>query len=173
MSGVINSDSKIFDGNSNVTLDTTVSPSIITSSTNYPGLAGAELTADPTDQILVYSSVQLANGNGNGLFNITKEAFLADLYTSILVTGMIIPYAGTVAPNGWLFCDGTPQDRYGPITSNLYSVIGTQYGARNANEFLLPNLNGPSSNGPFTLYTNSSTYLTSQGPVGVRYIIRL
>jgi len=86
---------------------------------------------------------------------------------------MIIPYAGTVAPNGWLFCDGTPQDRYGPITSNLYSVIGTQYGARNANEFLLPNLNGPSSNGPFTLYTNSSTYLTSQGPVGVRYIIRL
>jgi hypothetical protein len=173
MSGVINSDSKIFDGNYNITLDTTVSPTIITSTTNYPGLSGTEITADPTDQILIYSGVQLSYGNGTGLFNITKQAFLADLYTSILVTGMIIPYGGTEAPPGWLFCDGTPQDRYGPVTSNLYSVIGTQYGARNENEFLLPNLNGPSNNGPYTLYTSSSTYLKSQGPVGVRYIIRL
>ncbi len=55
-------------------------------------------------------------------------------------TGMLADFAGTVAPSGWLVCDGSAisQTTYAP----LYSVIGTTWntGGEGAGNFRLPAL---------------------------------
>jgi len=53
--------------------------------------------------------------------------------------GEIRIFAGTFAPSGWHFCDGSSLS----IAQNtvLYSLIGTTYGG-SATNFNLPNLNG-------------------------------
>ncbi len=40
-----------------------------------------------------------------------------------LASRMIVPYAGSTAPDGWLLCDGSAVST--TTYSNLYSVIGT------------------------------------------------
>lgn len=67
--------------------------------------------------------------------------------------GMVMPYAGPTAPDGWLLCDGTLQDR--TTYALLFAVVGHtyNYGAGNggtgaagsdpgSNQFYLPNLKG-------------------------------
>ena len=56
-----------------------------------------------------------------------------------LPAGMIVPYAGSTAPDGWLLCDGSAVST--TTYSNLYSVIGTTYGGSGSN-FNLPDLRG-------------------------------
>jgi microcystin-dependent protein len=41
--------------------------------------------------------------------------------------GVIAPYGGTAAPDGWLLCDGTAYNR--TTYSELFTAIGTAYGA--------------------------------------------
>lgn len=55
--------------------------------------------------------------------------------------GTIVVFAGTVAPDGWLLCDGSEVSRasYGP----LFAVVGTIYGQGDrVNTFALPELRG-------------------------------
>ena len=55
--------------------------------------------------------------------------------------GMIMPFAGTVAPTGWLMCDGSAVSR--STYSALYDAIGTAYGPGDGSTtFNLPNLKG-------------------------------
>jgi microcystin-dependent protein len=55
--------------------------------------------------------------------------------------GTIIPYAGSEAPAGWLFCDGQEVSR--TEYAKLFAVIGTTYGAGDGSTtFNLPNLKG-------------------------------
>ena len=52
--------------------------------------------------------------------------------------GTIELYGGTVAPNGWLFCDGGSISR--TLYSDLFAVIGTNYGGGDGSTtFALPN----------------------------------
>lgn len=55
-------------------------------------------------------------------------------------TGEIRMFAGTFAPMGWRFCDGTLLS----ISSNevLFSLIGTTYGGDGQTTFALPDLRG-------------------------------
>jgi len=54
-------------------------------------------------------------------------------------TGVILPYAGSSAPTGYLKCDGSAISR--STYANLYSVIGTTYGSGDGSTtFNLPNL---------------------------------
>jgi hypothetical protein len=56
------------------------------------------------------------------LQQISKKNFLSDVYFS----GMMVVYGGTVAPTGWLLCDGSTY-----TTSSypgLFAIIGTTYG---------------------------------------------
>ncbi|WP_281632760.1 phage tail protein [Flavobacterium luteolum] len=55
-------------------------------------------------------------------------------------TGEIRLFAGTYAPNGWAFCDGStlPISQY----TALYSIIGTSYGGDGKTTFNLPDLRG-------------------------------
>jgi microcystin-dependent protein len=54
--------------------------------------------------------------------------------------GEIRMFAGTYAPEGWAFCDGSLL----PISGNeaLYSLLGTTYGGDGQTNFRLPDLRG-------------------------------
>jgi microcystin-dependent protein len=53
--------------------------------------------------------------------------------------GVIKMFAGTYAPQGWLFCQG--QELLVSQYTTLYSILGNQYGG-NTQRFNLPNLSG-------------------------------
>lgn len=56
-------------------------------------------------------------------------------------TGSIVMFAGSVAPQGWLLCDGTAVSR--SIYSALFDIVGTTYGEGDGSStFNLPDLNG-------------------------------
>lgn len=56
-------------------------------------------------------------------------------------TGTVTAFAGDVAPDEWLLCDGSAVDR--TTYADLFVVIGTKYGSGNgATTFNLPNYNG-------------------------------
>jgi microcystin-dependent protein len=55
--------------------------------------------------------------------------------------GVLFDYAGTVAPAGWLMCDGSAVSR--TTYATLFGVIGTTYGAGDgATTFSLPDFRG-------------------------------
>ncbi len=55
--------------------------------------------------------------------------------------GIVMPFAGSVAPDGWLLCDGSAVSR--SDYSDLFEVIGTTYGdGDGASTFNLPDLSG-------------------------------
>lgn len=57
----------------------------------------------------------------------------------ITPVGSVLVYAGSVAPSGWLLCDGSAVSRID--YSTLFNVIGTTYGTGNGSTtFNLPNL---------------------------------
>jgi len=57
---------------------------------------------------------------------------------AVIPVGTIVPYAGSTAPSGWLFADGSNVSR--TTYADLYAVIGTTYGPGDGSEtFTLPN----------------------------------
>ena len=79
--------------------------------------------------------------SSSGLLKQTREVFLGDLAVPI---GAILPYAGAVAPDGYLFCDGAEIER--AKFSDLFDIIGNQYNGAAAlvgvNTFRVPDLRG-------------------------------
>ena len=70
----------------------------------------------------------------------TKLPFTAQISTGLPI-GIISPYAGNVAPDGWAICDGSAISRVG--YPELFNIIGTTYGSGDGiNTFNLPNLKG-------------------------------
>lgn len=56
-------------------------------------------------------------------------------------TGVVLPFAGSVLPAGWLSCDGSAVSR--STYAGLFAVIGTTYGSGNGSTtFNLPNMSG-------------------------------
>lgn len=54
-------------------------------------------------------------------------------------TGVVLPFAGSSIPNGWLLCDGSAVSR--TVYSSLFNVIGEAYGAGDGSTtFNLPDL---------------------------------
>ena len=59
----------------------------------------------------------------------------------VVPTGMVAPFAGNSAPDGWLFTDGGAYSRTG--YANLFAVIGTDYGEGDGSTtFNVPNTTG-------------------------------
>jgi microcystin-dependent protein len=55
--------------------------------------------------------------------------------------GMVIQYAGSSAPTGWLLCDGSTVSR--TTYAALFAIVGTTYGSGDGSTtFTLPNLKG-------------------------------
>ena len=85
----------------------------------------------------------------DGSFIITKDGKLyidydedrVEVLTPRRPAGIISEFAGSVAPEGYLMCDGSEVSR--TTYSDLFEVIGTSYGSGNGSTtFNLPNLKG-------------------------------
>lgn len=61
--------------------------------------------------------------------------------TVLLPPGAIMPYGGTTAPPGWVFCDGTTYDGTLPEFTPLFNAIGLNFGG-SGNMFKVPDLRG-------------------------------
>ena len=73
--------------------------------------------------------------------NSPKGSSFEPIKTPIIPTGVIEMYAGSVAPVGWLICDGSIVSRI--AFSDLFKIIGTTYGSGNSNNtFTLPDMRG-------------------------------
>ena len=110
------------------TFNTTITADLINAK------VGVATTSD-SDQLLV-------NIPSTGLRKITKSNFLSN--AGVMPAGVILPFAGTSAPNGFLLCDGSEQliSAY-PV---LFSVIGYTYKSQSLLQgsatFCVPDLRG-------------------------------
>ena len=94
------------------------------------------------DYLIVYRpSDATSTSSTAGLYKMTRDALVGDLGVPI---GTILPYAGSNAPYGYLFCDGSEVER--TKFSDLYDVIGTIYNGTTplvgANTFKHPDVRG-------------------------------
>lgn len=77
------------------------------------------------------------------------------------VAGMVMPYAGSSAPSGWLLAYG--QDVSRTTYSDLFSAIGTTYGSGDGSTtFTLPDLRGRTVAGQDDMGGTSADRLTNQ-----------
>ena len=100
------------------------------------------------------TSGQYVGSDGDGSFSyITPPvAFLS---------GMIMPYAGTSAPSGWLLLYGQAISR--STYSDLFAVIGVTYGSGNGSTtFNVPDLRGRTVAGQDDMGGSSANRLTGQ-----------
>jgi len=73
--------------------------------------------------------------------NLPKGSSFEPIKTPIIPTGVIEMFAGSVAPIGWLICDGSIVSRI--AFSDLFKIIGITYGSGNSNNtFTLPDMRG-------------------------------
>lgn len=88
-----------------------------------------------TDELLIYRP-------GTGLKRYTKQTFISNIAT--MPVGVIVPFAGTSAPNGYLLCDGS--EVLIADFPELFSVISYTYKASSLligrSTFALPDLRG-------------------------------
>jgi microcystin-dependent protein len=132
MQGDVTSASLTFDGQvggTTKTFETTITSGIISAKVEpSPNRSASD------DFVLVFRA-------GQGLLKQTRDVFVGDLGIPV---GTILPYAGAVAPYGYLLCDGGEQER--AKYRNLYNVIGDTYGTpfRGEDEltFVLPDMRG-------------------------------
>jgi microcystin-dependent protein len=118
--------------------------------------------SEKTDYILTYrpSSASAVDGT-SGLLKQSRDAFVGDLGVPI---GTVMPYAGAVAPYGYLLCDGAEveQAKY----PDLFDIIGTRYNGTAAlsgvNTYRLPDMRGRFALGKHNM-DNGGTVPTSGG----------
>jgi len=122
-----------------------------TAAATYAPINNAALTGSTTAQSLLVSGTSTVNtlsitGTGTAVTrspgdNSTKIATTAYVDATLLgvfPSGIIAPYAGSSAPDGWMFCYGQAVDR--TTYASLFTAIGTTYGSGDGSTtFNLPN----------------------------------
>ena len=102
------------------------------------------------------------SGNGTSGQAITSDGDGSFSYTTLAVgfsSGMVIPFAGTSAPTGFLMCGGQAVSR--STYSDLFAVIGTTYGVGDGSStFNLPDLQGRVVAGKDDMSGSSANRLT-------------
>ena len=79
-----------------------------------------------------------------------------------LSAGMVMPYAGSTSPTGWLLCYGQAVSRV--TYSTLYGIIGTTYGSGDGSStFNVPDLRGRVVAGQDDMGGTSANRMTSSG----------
>lgn len=130
LNGDITCASVNFNGTAPVVLETKVSAEFFTSKP-------ASATALDGDQLLIFR-----NKTGFGIQTITKEKFLSSV--PVVPIGSIFPFAGTIVPSGYLFCDGS--ELVIKTYKRLFDIIGYSYRNRTlllgVSTFALPDLRG-------------------------------
>ncbi|QMP19181.1 tail fiber [Pseudomonas phage Persinger] len=78
------------------------------------------------------------------------------------LAGVVLPFAGAAAPNGWLLCHGQAVSR--TTYAHLFAVIGTAYGAGDGSStFNLPDLRGRVAAGKDNMGGTAAGRLTTAG----------
>ena len=111
----------------------------------------------------VGSSITVADSDGVVVNDggTMKSVPASDFRTYIMPAGSVIPYAGTSAPTGFLFCDGSSVSR--STYADLFAVIGTEYGTPDdGSTFKLPDLRGRVVAGKDDMGGSSANRLTDQ-----------
>lgn len=120
-------------------------------------MSGAVLTAGMMFFDTASNQLKLYNGSSwVVLFDISAST--SATFPVSTPVGMISPFAGATAPNGWMLCDGSLQS-----TSNypaLFAVIGTTYGS-GSGTFGLPDLRGRSVFGKDNMGGTTASRITS------------
>ncbi|CAB4139244.1 MdpB Microcystin-dependent protein [uncultured Caudovirales phage] len=76
--------------------------------------------------------------------------------------GVVLPFAGTTAPTGWLLCFGQAVSR--TTFATLFAALGTTYGAGNGTTtFALPDLRGRVAAGEDDMGGTAASRLTTAG----------
>lgn len=79
-------------------------------------------------------------------------------------SGTVMAFAGSTAPSGWVFCNGSAISR--TTYSSLFSAIGTAYGSGNGSTtFNIPDLRGRTVFGKDNMGGSTASRLTSAGGI--------
>jgi microcystin-dependent protein len=100
-----------------------------------------EKTVGPSMQIDSNGMVGIGLSNPTAALHVNGR--IKDKTGFLVPVGTIFSYAGTVAPEGWLLCDGSAVSRV--VYSDLFQAIGTNWSAGvvvDADKFRLPELQG-------------------------------
>ena len=162
ITGDVSSNEVVFDGSVGgitKTFTTTLSANLITTKSVLEDPVTFSTKVLATDELLVYRP------NTVGLKKTTKEKFLDGV--ALVPVGVIMPYAGTTAPSGYLFCDGSEVSK---STYNLlYSKIGDVYkgvgSLVGAGTFKLPDLRGRFALGKDNMDNTTLPDITTQDSV--------
>jgi microcystin-dependent protein len=88
--------------------------------------------------------------------NLTVTGLITQAGAPIMPTGAILEYAGSVAPTGWLLCDGAAISR--TVYAALFAVLNTAYGEGDGSTtFNLPDRRGKFGVGAGATYPLAST----------------
>ena len=94
-------------------------------------------TTSPADQLA--STISDLRGRTVALENVAHRH--EDMSAFTIPSGIVSPYAGVIAPSGWLLCFGQAISR--STYADLYAVIATTYGIGDGSTtFNLPDLRG-------------------------------
>jgi microcystin-dependent protein len=110
-------------------------------SMSYPGAGVANSTGSAwgTSYAVGTAANNLVQLNGSAQLPAVDGSQLTNLPTSAIPAGVVVPYAGSTAPSGWLLCYG--QQVSTSTYANLYAAIGTTYGS-GSGSFGIPDLRG-------------------------------
>lgn len=86
------------------------------------------------------ATLETEMGDGSGVTNAAAWRTAIQV-SSILPSGMVVPFAMSAVPSGWLECDGTAVSR--TTYASLFAAIGVTYGVGDGSTtFNLPDLRG-------------------------------
>jgi len=84
----------------------------------------------------------------------TEQAVKTFVEALLVPVGAVLPFAGSVAPSGYLLCDGATLDSVSDTSlAALFAVIGTTHGGTGAADFDLPSMVDRVAIGAGNLYT--------------------
>lgn len=125
----------------------TTADSAATAATNAATAASTAQTTANTAVTNAATAQTTANGAISNIGDLTnlqttnKNNLVTAINELILFAGIVLPYAGSVAPDGYLLCDGSAVSR--TTYSKLFTAIGTTYGSGDGSTtFNVPNLKG-------------------------------
>ncbi len=100
-------------------------------------VSGNDSTARPLAQKVVAGpGIQLVEQNDGG-----DETLQVAVTGGLIPAGLVVPFASSAAPDGWLFCDGAAVNR--ETYAALFAAIGVIYGAGDGSTtFNMPDLRG-------------------------------
>lgn len=111
---------------------------------NFATIAGTETLTSKTLTSPTITSPSISAPTFTGTLPTTSGA-------SLVPVGMLAPFAGSTAPNGWLACEGQSLNS---VTNTqyaaLFAVIGTTYGGSSSSAFNVPDLRGRTAIGAGT-----------------------